>query len=110
MAGVRITPSSATLAAVGIVEANGRPWIVRDVARPFAAPFPPCMECGHHEYKTYHFVLDGEGCIIVSETIWSNLQRLHDCGGFEKVNDVERPPAQGLQLPSAAVAVQPASI
>jgi hypothetical protein len=44
----------------------------------------------------------------VSTTIWDNLQKMYDHGGFEMVNVVAHPPAQGIVLPTAVVRVQPA--
>lgn len=117
--GVRITPTAATLAAVGIDSAANRPWCVRDITRPLNQP-QPCRWCGHHDVKTYHLgtrrlpdgmpILDDDGTVIVSTTIWERLQALWDNGGFEKVNVVSAPPTQGIVLPTATVTVAPALV
>lgn len=60
-----------------------------------------CWQCGHHEFKTYHFQLDQDGTIIVSTAIWDRLQTMFDNGGFEKVNVVAKPPSQTIELPTA---------
>lgn len=102
--GIRIQPTAEALKLVGIANANDRPWIVRDLSRPFnGPPWADCHMCGHHEVKTYHFQLDGEGTIMVSTTIWERLQMMFDCGGFEKVNVVAEPPSQGIVVPTAKV-------
>lgn len=102
--GVRITPTAETLKTVGIDTASDRPWVVRDISRPFnGPPWHECAQCGHHECKTYHFQLDADGTVVVSTTIWDRLQMLFDCGGFEKVNVVAEPPTQSMVLPTAHV-------
>lgn len=82
---------------------RGRMVILRDVSRPLGAASVQrkeiCKFCGTpHECKTYHFQLDGDGTIIVSETIWNRLQAMYDHGGFEKVNVVASPPDVHLSL------------
>lgn len=109
--GVRIQPQSGRLQAEGITDVAGRMFVVRDVTRPLRPPYVFCQVCGvPHECKTYHLKLDGDGTVIVSETVWANLQRLYDCGGFEAVNVVSQPPSQGLILPTAHVRIVPASM
>lgn len=80
--------------------------VVRDITRPFREPKvgrlqdvqPVCRLCGvQHFEKTYHIQLQG-GTAIVSTTIWEKMQRLVEYGGFEKVNVVEKPPAQNIGL------------
>jgi hypothetical protein len=109
--GIRIQPQPARLKAQDVLSAANRLFIVRDVSRPLPPnkSRPACRLCGHpHEYKTYHLQLDGEGTIIVSTTIWENMRKLFDHGGFEEVNVVAKPPAQGIVLPTAKVSVTPA--
>jgi hypothetical protein len=106
--GVRIQPQPARLRAEGVGSAAHRLFVVRDVTRPLPPPWSACGTCGvAHGCKTYHLQLDGDGTVIVSTTIWANLQRLHDRGGFEQVNVVATPPAQGLVFPAAAVQIRP---
>ena len=106
--GVRIQPQAARLRAEGIGSAANRLFILRDWGRPLQGQ-PMCPTCGlRHECKTYHFQLDAEGTIIVSTTIWDRMLRMPDHGGFEQVNVVTKPPAQGLVLPPATVHVTPA--
>ena len=81
--------------------------VVRDKTRPFPQPRdgqrlekvqPVCRLCGvQHFEKTYHIQLQ-DGAAIVSTTIWDRLQTLVDCGGFEKVNVVEKPPSQTISI------------
>ena len=105
--GIRIQPQAARLKAEGITDVAGRLFIVRDVTRPFVVdPSQICHHCGRpHECKTYHLQLDGEGTVMVSTRIWERLRGLFDCGGFEKVNVVSKPPAQGIILPPASINV-----
>lgn len=81
--------------------------VLRDWSRPFVPdPSQVCHTCGvPHECKTYHFQLDSEGTIMVSTTIWNRLLMMFDHGGFETVNVVRKPPAQGIILPAATVSV-----
>lgn len=106
--GIRIQPQRARLAAEGIDAVAGRLFIVRDWARPIL-PHPAnplCRTCGRpHECKTYHLFLDGEGTTIVSTTVWDRFLRMPDHGGFETVNVVGQPPAQGIVLPPASVSI-----
>jgi hypothetical protein len=101
------------LRAESITSVAHRLFIVRDLARPLR-PDPhrsACRVCGRpHTCKTYHFKLDAEGTVIVSTTIWAHLARMPDHGGFELVNTVGAPPAQGLVLPPAAVRAVPAQM
>jgi hypothetical protein len=111
--GIRIQPQPARLRAEGIGSVAGRLFIVRDVTRPLPADphRPACRLCGHpHTCKTYHLQLDADGTVIVSTTIWENMQRLYDHGGFEPVNVVAEPPAQGLIVPPARVRIAPAEM
>jgi hypothetical protein len=82
--------------------------VVTDKARPipplrngqpdYISDRPVCHHCGiPHLWKTYHIQLD-DGAAIVSTTIWNNLQTLIDNGGFRKVNVVEHPPDQHLEV------------
>jgi hypothetical protein len=106
--GIRIQPQRARLAAEGITDVAGRLFVVRDISRPLT-PGDPCGTCGYpHDCKTYHLKLDAEGTIIVSTTVWANMRKLFDNGGFEEVNVVPRPPAQGIILPTAKVSITPA--
>jgi hypothetical protein len=110
---VRIQPQPARLAAEGITSVAHRLFIVRDQSRPMPPnPHrPACRLCGHpHQCKTYHLQLDGEGTVIVSTTIWAHMRKLFDHGGFEAVNVVAEPPAQGLTIPPAQVRIQPAEM
>lgn len=83
--------------------------VIRDKERPFQKPhnnssfkFPICSTCGYpHECKTYHLQLDSEGTIIVSTTVYDNLSKLIDKGGFDIVNMVAKPPTQHLVVPRA---------
>lgn len=108
MPGIRIQPTKAAMQQVGLVSAANREWIVRDVSRPLQGPpFPECSRCGHHDVKTYHLQLDGDGTVMVNIGVWDRLQKLFDNGGFEKVNDVEEPPVQQLLMPPAKVELHP---
>lgn len=108
MSGVRIRPQPERLPPES---AYGRLIIVRDVTR----PLPPnkdrgvCRLCGRpHDCKTYHLQLDGDGTTLVSETIWAQLQKLYDRGGFELCNEVKEPPTQSIVVPTARVTIRPA--
>jgi len=55
-----------------------------------------CSKCGvQHLHKALHLQLRA-GSVIVSEAVWAKMQMMPDDGGFEYVNHVESPPAQGL--------------
>lgn len=100
--GIRIQPTRERLAEIG--DPAGRLIVVRDLSRPIAVTptGPICHFCGYrHDCKTYHLQLDAEGAVIVSTTVWGRLQRLFDCGGFEPVNVVTKPPTQGFFLQPA---------
>lgn len=102
--GIRIQPQPARWRDYG--DMRDRLIIVRDTSRPLkpGGLRPVCRVCGMpHECKTYHFQLDSDGTIMVSTTIWGRLQRMFDHGGFEQVNVVSAPPAQGIELPTANV-------
>lgn len=104
--GIKLTLSRNTLIELGTSDpVINRPWIVRDISRPFSAPFPECHMCGRHEYKTYHFDLDSEGMVTVSETIWQRLQELYDNGGFVMADEDPAPPAQNLIVPAMKVSL-----
>jgi len=84
-------------------------WIfLRDESRPIAYKgvnkygerwadvAPVCATCHQqHAVKTYHLRIRA-GTVIVGKPIWERFQQLPDNGGFEFVNIVEDPPAQGL--------------
>ena len=80
--------------------------VLRDIARPLPAPRdgrrledvqPKCSHCGvQHFHKTYHLQLRA-GTVIVSTTIWDELLKMPDHGGFEYVNHVSDPPTQHIQ-------------
>lgn len=102
--GIKLTLSRNTLIQLGTSDpVISRPWIVRDISRPYGEPFPECALCGRHEYKTYHFNLDSEGMVTVSETIWERLQELYDNGGFVMADEDPDPPAQNLEVPTSKV-------
>jgi hypothetical protein len=102
--GIRIQPTPDRWRDYG--DMRNRPINVRDLTRPVKTypRNPVCSICRmRHEFKTYHFQLDSDGTVMVSTTIWDRLRRLHDCGGFEVVNVVAEPPAQGFELPPAHI-------
>ena len=85
--------------------------VIRDMARPFDPVNkygerledvqPVCSKCGvQHFHKTYHLQLRA-GTVIVSEAVWHTLQRMVNDAGFEFVNYVEEPPAQGIAINAA---------
>jgi hypothetical protein len=111
--GVRIQPQAARLRGEGISDVAGRLFIVRDATRPIPPhpANPTCRLCAQpHTCKTYHLQLDAEGTVMVSTTIWDNMQRLYDRGGFEPVNVVAEPPVQAIVLPTATVRATPAQM
>jgi hypothetical protein len=58
-----------------------------------------CPVCGReHTHKTYHIRLDDQGTAIVSPEVWSKLGRIK--AGFERVDTVADPPAQGVAVRS----------
>ncbi len=106
--GIRIRPQPARLRAEGVGSAAGRLFIVRDLSRPLE-PGDRCVTCGvPHEAKTYHLRMDADGTTIVSTGVWERFLAMPDHGGFETVNVVADPPAQGLVVPPAVVAIRPA--
>jgi hypothetical protein len=110
--GIRIQPQKARLRAEGVNDVAGRMFLIRDVSRPIPVhPYSPVCRICHiqHECKTYHLQLDADGTVMVSTTIWENMLKLFDHGGFEQVNVVAEPPDQTMELPTAVVAVTPAS-
>ena len=111
--GIRIQPQKDRLRAEGINDVAGRLFIIRDTARPIPPhpDNPVCRLCGRpHEFKTYHLQLDAEGAVMVSTTIWENMLKLFDHGGFEEVNVVAEPPDQHIVLPTAVISVAPAEL
>ena len=101
MSGIRIRPQPDRHVpdnAVVVVVDKTRPIPLPKDGRPLSAVKEPCQTCGIlHEHKAYHLQLRA-GSIIVSDTIWGRLQGLIDCGGFEMMNVVVDPPAQGLSI------------
>ena len=101
MSGIRIRPQPARHVpdnAVVVVVDKTRPIPLPKDGRPLSDLIDDCKTCGYlHEHKTYHLQLRA-GSIIVSDTIWGRLQGLIDNGGFEFMNIVEDPPAQGLSI------------
>lgn len=79
--------------------------VLRDLAQPIPPSkygerlediLPTCSKCGvQHMHQTWHLQLR-RGTVIVSQKVWDNIQNLFDNGGFEVVNYVEEPPAQGM--------------
>jgi hypothetical protein len=109
--GIRIQPQKERLRSEGITDVANRLFVVRDVSRPIKVipESPVCPHCGYpHDCKAYHLQLDAEGTVMVSTTIWENMLKLFDQGGFEKVNVVGDPPDQRIILPSASVGITPA--
>jgi hypothetical protein len=87
MPGIRIAHS----------DIRGRPYVVTHPTRRLRQP----MFCGRcntvHTMKTYHLDLDGEGSVVVSETVF---QRLREAGmpGLEALNHVANPPTQHVSI------------
>jgi hypothetical protein len=111
--GIRIQPQKERLRAEGVNDVAGRLFIIRDTSRPIPPhpANPVCRLCGRpHEFKTYHLQLDAEGTVMVSTTIWENMLKLFDHGGFEPVNVVADPPDQQMILPTAHVSLTPAEM
>jgi hypothetical protein len=101
--GIRLRLSQETLSTLNLSETlTNKPWVIRDISRPLTSPID-CWMCGTHEYKTYHFMLDSQGTVLVSETIWEKLKQLYDNGGFELAGHTSAPPAQSLMVPTAKV-------
>jgi len=111
--GIRIQPQPARLKAEGIGSAAHRLFILRDQSRPLT-PDPnrhPCETCGQpHEFKTYHLQLDAEGTTIVSTGVWEKFLSAPDHFGFEQVNVVAEPPAQGIKLEPVVLNLKPAKL
>ena len=111
--GIRIRPQPARLKAENIGSAAHRLFILRDHSRPLT-PGPGrsvCETCGQpHEFKTYHFKLDAEGTIIVSTGVWERMLSMPDHGGFEQVNVVAEPPAQGIKLEPVVLNLKPSKL
>jgi hypothetical protein len=82
--------------------------VIRDLSRPKKKPHTGeeladvlgvCHHCGVQHFEvTYHLQLRA-GSIIVTESLWAKLQAMIDPpnAGFEYMNHVEEPPAQGMQ-------------
>ena len=80
--------------------------VLRDLAQPLPPDkrgarlediVPVCSKCGvQHFHQTWHLQLR-DGTTIVSAAVWANMQRMHEDGGFEFVNEVPDPPAQTMQ-------------
>lgn len=76
---------------------KGRPLPEPKYGEKFEDVQPVCSICKYqHRFKTTHLRLNA-GQIIVSESLWQYIQKFPDNGGFEFVNHVENPPAQGVQ-------------
>lgn len=77
--------------------------VVRDRSRQFTDPPPPyvrptCRYCGYqHRCKTYHFQLDDNGGVLVSEGVLKSLRRLDDLAGFEIQSATDKPPDQTIK-------------
>ena len=85
--------------------------VLRDQKRPIPNPhnykLPVCQTCMYvHDVKTYHLLLDDEGTIIVSTTVYNRIMALGDQGGFEMSNTVHQPPTQGISVPIAKKLIQ----
>ena len=103
MPGVRIRPK------VDRVVPDNALIVIRDKSRPKILPkkaqqagqrlediLPVCSKCGVQHFEvTYHLQLRA-GSIIVTESLWAKLQAMIEDGGFEYVNHVQDPPAQGM--------------
>lgn len=77
-----------------------------------AARYPDCGACLRasgkrikHLTKTYHLNLDDTGAVIVSTTIWGQLQRTANHGGFIFDSIVDNPPMQYARPPHVKVKV-----
>lgn len=84
---------------IRIRHADQRNAVLTVVAnRPLREPHrcPVCLQ--EHTHKTYHVRVDDQGSAIVSPEIWGKLQRLK--AGFERVETVANPPAQGVNVRS----------
>ena len=100
MAGVRIRPQPDR-----VVPDNSM-IVIRDKSRPKKPPhtgealvdvLPVCSICGVQHFEvTFHLQLR-DGSIIVTESLWAKLQAMIDHAGFEYMNHVDEPPAQGMQ-------------
>lgn len=79
---------------------KGVMMILRDLARPLSKSNlrPVCDVCTVvHTFKTYHLLLDDEGCILVSTGVWDHIEKMFDKGGFEIANIIHNPPTQILK-------------
>lgn len=77
-----------------------------------APAYPDCGACLRasgkqikHLTKTYHLTLDETGSVIVSETIWRELQRTAKNGGFTFESIVKDPPMQYAKPPHVKLKV-----
>lgn len=69
-----------------------------DGRRPYVGGPILCSRCGrHHEFKTYHIDLDGEGAGIVSIEVWERLKSIKH-QPFILEGEVKDPPARVLDL------------
>ncbi len=117
--GIRIQPTDATLTHLGLLRGDmaNRPWIVRDINRPFEYPYRACPDpdtygCRDkvHECKTYHWTFDADGTRTVSTIIWEFLRSLFDDGGMEPVNVVAKPPTQHIEMIGPTIQLRPATM
>ena len=101
MSGIRIRPRPDRPVpdnAIIVVVLKHRPLKQPKDGRPLTQVKPACETCGYiHEHKTYHLELRA-GSVIVSPTIWGQLQNCVDDGGFEYMNHVDDPPTQKLAI------------
>ena len=87
-------------------------FVLRDKARPIPKRpervYPTCGICGvPHSFRVYHFQLDAEGCVIVSTSIYQELLRFPDVGGFDLTDVIHDPPTQIIRVPRADTKVKP---
>jgi hypothetical protein len=62
--------------------------------RRYLSPYQ-CPRCQvEHHVKTYHFVLDADGAVIVSTEILRRLQEVPGIAGLLVENEVKEPPKQ----------------
>jgi hypothetical protein len=76
---------------------RGRMYLVEHPYRDYLVP-KICAQCNViHTKKTYHLQLDGEGAVIVSDTIYDRLRE----AGMPKLkvaNEVKAPPSQKVGI------------
>jgi len=99
MPGVRIRPKPDRVvpdSSLIVLRDQARPYPEPRDGRPLADVQAVCSKCGvQHFHKTLHLQLRA-GSTIVSEAVWAKMQLMVDDGGFEYVNHVDAPPAQGI--------------